>query len=102
MIRNFINNFVAIFTGRNTPEIASRSGQSIDDQRFFTIPVVNIEVCGYFFYSNIPAKNHDIKLKLLNSIFTQNFRLPEEKQIILMILFFVFYTTKDFGGMKKW
>ena len=45
MIRNFINNFVAIFTGRNTPETESRSGQSIDEEIFFKIPLVNVEVC---------------------------------------------------------
>ena len=49
MIRSFINNFVAIFTGRNTPETESRSGQSIDEELFFKIPLVNVEVCEWKF-----------------------------------------------------
>merc|ERR1712080_128345 len=44
IISNFINNVIAIFTGRNTPETELRSGQSMGEQLLFKIPLVNVEV----------------------------------------------------------
>ena len=44
MVRNFINNATAIFTGQNTPKKALRSGQSNKKPIIVRIPIVNVQV----------------------------------------------------------